>query len=264
MVQPSTLTGWLSRGMALAILAAGSHAAMAQMQPEARLGSRIPVKPETASEDQTHKVVRAYATCVVANQRALASQFVLDRTRLGLGDKFRPLADGNCLLEASGASFADVALRTWGDSMRFAFAEALLRDEIGTIDPAQLPAAPKLQVPLLNAADYEPRTERPYTADDLKTLDEKRQRDMTSIVMYRLGDCVVRSDPQNARALLQASAGSDAEGGAFQALMPALGACLEKGAQLKLDRAALRGAVAFGYYSLAHAAPQVASAERKP
>ena len=137
--------------------------------------------------------------------------------------------------------------------MRFALADALLQDEIATIDPAQLPKAMPLQIPFLSTADYEPKVGRQYSAEEMKALDEKRLRDQATLILYRFGDCAVRSDPQDARTLLLTPAGSAAEGTAFQSITPSLGVCLEKGAQIKLNRTMLRGALAFSYYSLAHA-----------
>jgi hypothetical protein len=76
--------------------------------------------------------------------------------------------------------------------------------------------------------------------------------------MYKFGDCAVRTAPLAARAFLQAAPGTSAEGAAVQSLKPALGSCLEKGAQVTLNRTRLRGALAVSYYSLAHASPALA------
>jgi hypothetical protein len=243
-----------------------SSTATAQFQPESHIGTRIPTRPEQFKQDRIEQVLAGYASCVVKKQRALASQFVLDRTTLQFEKKYRPLADGNCLVDASGAYFADVGMKLSGDAMRFALADALLRDEIAAIDPAELPKAARLPIPLLSNADYEPKTGRQYRPQQLKELDESRQKDQTTLVIYRFGECAVRSSPQGSRALLQASANSDAEAAAVQSIMPALGACLEKGAQIELTRSILRGALAFNYYSLAHApvAAQPSSATSQP
>jgi hypothetical protein len=161
-------------------------------------------------------------------------------------------------MNVSGTYFAEVGLSLSGDAMRFAFADALLRDGIGRIEPARLPQAAQLPLPLLSKAGYEPKMGREYRASELKSLEEKRNRDQTSVILYKFGECAVRSSPKEAQALLQAPAKSDAEHAALQAIMPSLGACLERGSQIKLNRAVLRGALAFSYYGLAHAplAPQ--------
>jgi hypothetical protein len=243
-------------------IAVVSTAAAAQLEPETHLGTRIPTRPETFKQDRTEQVLAQYASCVVKKQRALASQFVLDRTTLKFEKKYRSLGDGNCLVEATGTYFAEVGLTLSGDMMRFALADALLRDEIAGIDPARLPQAAQLQIPLLSNADYEPKTGRQYRSVELKALEESRQKDQTSLIMYRFGECAVRSNPQGSRALLQAAANSAAEAAAVQSIMPSLGSCLEKGAQIKLNRSVLRGALGLSYYSLAHApvAPQPTTA----
>ena len=85
-----------------------SSAALAQLQPESHIGTRIPTKPEQLAADKAAKVLAAFATCVVGKQRALASQFILDRTTLNFDKKYKRLADGNCL-------FAQVRNRQFGD-----------------------------------------------------------------------------------------------------------------------------------------------------
>lgn len=233
--------------------------AAAQFSPEARVGSRIPQKAETARPQETREVVQQFAHCVVKRQPRLASQFILDRSTLAVDRPYQGLADGYCLGDVADPFYDTVGLRLSDASMRFILAEELLRPELATIDPASLPAAPALALPILREKDYQPETNRPYSQDELKKFDEARQHDQLAIVEYRFGECVVRSDPNGSRAFLQTAEGSDAEGAALQALMPSLGGCVEKGAQFKLDRTMLRGTLAFNYYGLAHA-PRVAQA----
>ena len=243
--------------VALLQMSLPSSATAAQLQPEPLLGSRLPVNPDELKEDQVRLVLAKYAACVVKRQRSLAAQFVLDRTSLRFRRKYQSLADGNCLVDATGEYFTDVRMGVGmgltEDLMRFALADALLQGEIATIDPAQLPKTIPLQIPLLSTADYEPKVGRQYSAEEMKALDGKRQKDQASLILYRFGDCAVRTDPQGARALLLTPTGSAAEGTALQSITSSLGACLEKGAQIKLNRTMLRGALAFSYYSLAHA-----------
>jgi hypothetical protein len=233
--------------------------AAAQSKPEAYTGtglpvtgSRVPDLPEEFSQDQTQKILRHYAGCVVDKQRSLASEYVLDRTTLRFDDRYASLADGDCLFEATGSYFADVGLSLGEDTMRFALAEALLRNELRTIDPAGLPQAPRLRMPLLFTADYLPKTDRQYRVSEIKALDARKQKDLTTLLLYRFGECEVRTNPHAARALLQAEPNSDREATAVQSLLPVLGSCLEKGSEVKLDRSRLRGAIALSYYSLAH------------
>lgn len=250
----------LGRRIANAIaLLALSPMTFGSMAGAAQYGGRIPVHPEKADQGETNSVRLKYAQCVLRYQRSLASAFVLDRTQLDPDKKYRPLLDSDCLTDATGNYVDEVALQTFGDTLRFALAEVLLRDEINSIDPARLPRAPRLQTPTLHPADYEPKAGMSYTATEMKAFDEHRQRDQMAIINYHFGDCVVRTDPKGSHDLLVTTEGSGAEGAAFQALMPALQQCLERGAQLKFDPAILRGAIAFGYYSLAHAPAETAN-----
>lgn len=249
--------------LAISAAAFSSLTSAAQLEPGTHLDSRIPVKPKQATQDQVRDAKSKFAACVVARQRKLASAFVLDRSKLGFDKKFEALLDSACLSEATEQDFGDanVALTVKGDTLRFALAEALLDGEIGSIDPAQLSGAAPLPTPGLKPADYEIKPGRDYTVAQMKALDELRQRDQMSIIMYRFGDCVVRTDPEGSRAVLMTSSGSAAESAGLQALMPSLATCLEKGAQLKFDPGILRGAIAFSYYSLAHAPQQAATAQ---
>ena len=237
----------------------GSTAVDAQFKPESHVGSRVPARPQEFGQDRSQKILAAYASCIIGRQRSLASQYVLDRSSLRFDRKYDALADGVCLEEATGNSFDDIGLKMSEDAMRFALAEALLRGEIGTIDPDRLPKTARLRIPVLIAADYEQKIDRQYSADELKALDEKRAKDQATLVMYRFGECAVRSAPRDARALLQAGPNSAAESAALQPLVPVLGNCLEKGAQVTLNRTKLRGAIALSYYALAHAPLAVAS-----
>lgn len=231
----------------------------AQIAPEARVGSRIPQKAETASRELTRDTIRHFAECVVKRQPKLASEFVLDRSALPIGNRYYPLADGYCLGIQSAPYYDEIALKMGGDTMRFALAEALLQPEIARIDPANFASAAPLVLPALQEKNYQPETNRSYTPEELKRLDEDRRRDLLTLVEYRFGECVGRADPQGSRTFLQATAESDAEWVALQALVPALSSCVEKGAQFKLDRTVLRGALALAYYNLAHA-PKAAAA----
>ena len=233
--------------------------ASAQIAPEPRVGSRIPQKAETASREFTRDTIRHFAECVVKRQPKLAGEFVLDRSTLQFGNRYYPLADSYCLGLQSDPYYDEIGLKMGGDTMRFALAEALLQPELARIDPANFATAAPLVLPALEEKNYQPKTNRSYTPEELKKLDEDRRRDLLTLVEYRFGECVGRADPQGSRTFLQAMPESDAEWGALQTLMPALSSCVEKGAQFKLDRTVLRGALALAYYNLAHA-PKAATA----
>lgn len=228
--------------MAMAATALWIAPAGAQSQFGENLRTQVP--------DQN--MLASYASCVVKAKRPLASRFVLDRTTLEFDRAYRALDDTNCMSGVSGAD-AQIGHAMSGELMRFALAEALLRDELASIDPAALPMAARLDIPQITAANYEPKAYRDYSLADMKGLDEKRRKHQLAVIMYKFGECAVRSNPQGARTLLQAPANSAVELQALQSALPAYGACLERGTRFQLSRAELRGALAFGYYSLAHA-----------
>ena len=204
--------------------------------------------PLAAQGNSAAPAAGGYASCVVAQNRALAKQFVLDRSSLELQPRYSALLNPTC----PGAATATP------QALRMALAESLLSAEIASIDAAALPTAQPLPLPRLVAANYEPETGKLYAASQVLAMEQRRQEDESALVMYRFGDCVVRSNPNAARAVLQADRDSAQEAQAVQSAMPALSNCVQQGVQYKLDKASLRGALAFAYYSLAHApkAPQ--------
>jgi hypothetical protein len=246
---------WLAVGAGALIIGAVATPTFAQLKPEARVGSRLPVAPQEIERSDTGRILDEFATCIVEKRRALASAYIVDRSAFRFAQKYRRLADGECLLPTNGLA-EEIALKLDDESMRYALAEALLRDELATIDAAKLSSAPPMPIPPVY--DYSGETKARGKKSDDKTPEEERAADLAKIIMYKFGDCTVRANPIAAQAMLQAARGSNAEGIAVQSLMPALGSCLEKGAQVTLNRTRLRGALAVSYYSLAHAPPALA------
>ena len=92
---------------------------------------------------------------------------------------------------------------------------------------------------------------RPEQLEEL--AEDRRQREVAIYLSY-FGECVVRADPGNSKALLAASPDSRDEGIAIAALGKSLSGCLEAGRTLELNKTNLRGTVALNYYRLAKAA----------
>jgi hypothetical protein len=72
----------------------------------------------------------------------------------------------------------------------------------------------------------------------------------SAIALEKYGECIARSDGENARALITAIAGSPQESVAFVALGPKFSACLMAGNKMEFSKAMLRGVVAEGLYWL--------------
>lgn len=71
--------------------------------------------------------------------------------------------------------------------------------------------------------------------------------------MYRLGECIARTDPTGARALLDTRIDSGKEVDAIKALSPAIAGCVPEGRSMQIDRVRMRLGLATIYYRLAHA-----------
>ena len=70
----------------------------------------------------------------------------------------------------------------------------------------------------------------------------------------RLGECVVRTSPSGAAAVLNTKLDSKAEISALKALTPQIGGCMKAGETSAFNRTNLRQAIALSYYRLANAA----------
>jgi hypothetical protein len=84
----------------------------------------------------------------------------------------------------------------------------------------------------------------------LKNFDEAQ----SFWLLGKYGECVVRTDPAAAKALLQTRVETAGEVIAFDGLRPALAECLPEGKTLAFGKLVLRGTIAVNYYRLAHAA----------
>lgn len=223
---------------------------LAQIKPEPYAGSRIPVSTNEMKQADTRRVFEDFANCVVKKRRALASAYILDRSAFDFQQKYGRLADGECLSPTNALALG-IELKLDDESMRYGLAEALLRTEISAIEPTRLSNAPPIPTPVVYDFSQSAKSRDPKLDD--AAVEEMRAKALAKIVMYKFGDCTVRTAPVAARALLQALPGREEERIAVDALRPALASCLEKGSQVTLNRTRLRGAIAVSYYSLAHA-----------
>jgi hypothetical protein len=92
----------------------------------------------------------------------------------------------------------------------------------------------------------------------------KSRHDSHEIALRRYADCVARSDPEAAHALLVSTTGSEAEGPAFAALMPSLSNCLVKGDTLSFSKSVLRGTLAEVLYRIRTDAIPAAAPAQEP
>jgi hypothetical protein len=210
----------------------------------------------TASAAEMRQVHARFGDCVVKKHHAAARAYVLTPD-MGADDRpLERLADGNCLLAATSGVRARVQMRFPADTMRYALAEALVRRD--ALAPAAVANAAPLVQPTFDAARYEPKAGRTMKPAELASLEEQRTKRLATVYVAAYGECVVRTDPAGAHALLRTEPESAAEAAAIGALRPALGNCLPDGQTLSFGKFIIRGTVAMNFYRLANA-PRVAA-----
>lgn len=246
----------------IALFMLPSAATGAQLEPEPRIGTRIPVPPEDFPLDKTREVMRDFAECAVKKRPALAHGMVLDVSTHTVQNRFMPVADPDCLVQATLASYDVTRLEMTRDIFRFAVAEALVKKNLSGFDPLQLRQAAALGTPVIDLTEFMPKPNHRYRKAELEELELGRKKAEGGLALTKYGECVVRAAPAGARRLLDTRINSEDELGALRSLMPAFSGCLDRGAQFRSDRAALRGAIALNYYRLAYA-PKVAAAPTK-
>ncbi|MBA3729817.1 MAG: hypothetical protein H0W92_03295 [Sphingomonas sp.] len=202
---------------------------------------------------ETRQLLHRYGICVVKGQRARASEALLANISNGiLLAKYGRLIDGTCLPVEPGKV---VKVRFQGDQYRYALADALVAMEFASQPAPVLNSVPRLdhrdpgEAPSRLTAKGKPRKEKDYQLA-LRHYDMARG----SAYLSRYGECVVRTDPAAARALLLTQPASSEETSGFAAMRTALGTCLPEKETLNLSKLALRGTISINYYRLAHAA----------
>jgi hypothetical protein len=223
------------------------------------LGQPLGSSTETdLSTKETRAVVHGYAKCVVKRQPLQAAEAIkrnVDNNTI-LKD-YPKLMDGGCLRGGPGEV---IQARFGGDLYRYALADALVSRDLATFSGNDFSALPKLD----HRAPGEPPAN--VTAKG-KKLSKKQfeaavasyetAQSFTYLSVY--GECVVRSAPLWAQALLLATPDSPEETARFRALSPALSSCLPEGATMKFGKVTLRGTIAINYYRLAMAARAAAT-----
>jgi hypothetical protein len=201
----------------------------------------------------TRSLVDDYAHCIVERRPNKAAEALVRNvpTPVMLRE-YKSLFDSVCLSPTGGGG---VAVRFPGDTYRYALADALVRRELAAVPAPDLTAVPPLayrplpQAPAPLAPDAG-RGARDQHAEAVRRLGDAVAYDFAA----RYAECVVRSDPAAARALLIADPATSQEKARFVALAPALQSCLTAGRTQQFTKIVLRGAMAVAYYRLANAA----------
>lgn len=208
-----------------------------------------PAVAET-SPQEARVILAKFGACIVKREPAAARDFVLS------GDFFearRPeharIFQRECYPDQS----RNARMGFSSDVLRGAMAEALLAPDLARIDVNGFTAIPPLRW-------AEPRPVKTI-GDDGKPLNAKRIASEQKwfavltgdVLRARLGECVVRTNPDAARGVLTAPINIPAELAALQAISPALSQCIVAGQTVGFDRMTLRGTIAVAFYRLANA-----------
>lgn len=246
---------------AMAALAFSLALSAQPLEPEAPLGSRIPIPPDAFPIDKTRTVLADFAHCAIKKFPTLAREMVLDGTKVAVDDKYKKVADPECLAQAVVGAYDMVQLRMSSESFRSAVADELVKSDLSDFEPAQIKLAAPLHHAAIDPADYVPK--KRVSDRELQKWEQAKQRDSGEAWLSGVGECAVRTNPTAARNLLETKVNSEVELQALLALIPAFSGCIDRGRQLRTERAAIRGAVAVNYYRLAYARklPQQEAAE---
>jgi|UPI000687A82F hypothetical protein len=230
---------------------------------ETPIGSRLsrPVDAKEFAADQARRIQAGFGECVVKKQPELTKEFVL-KPRYEKDDLrkiFPKIGDGWCLLQAADSTGS--LMRFPGDTLRYTFADVLIRKEFTNGAPNIADAGPIQHAPLVEG-DYLPSPRRKASAAELEELALNRQKALVAIYLSKFGECVVRSNPVASYQLINSKILTPEESAAFTALAPSFGPCVEAGQSFKLDKSAVRGTIAMNLYRLAHAPRVVGNAQK--
>jgi hypothetical protein len=200
-------------------------------------------RPANLSDAERRQIGYAFAECLVGKYPRLTQEYVLGTyDRENADEKFGVFSDFECIPD----HYKDelIRLRMGNLGGRFTFAEILLTQETPEI-PDNF-----LDVPML--AHAEPMSMANYKKSG--KLSEKEyaalvERSIGDVAMSRIGECSVRGDLVNSKALLATKIGSPEEKIAVQNLVPAVSRCIANGS-IKILPEQLRGSIALNLYRL--------------
>jgi hypothetical protein len=222
-----------------------AEAGFAEPPIGSRLGERL---TKGAPVDEATSIGQAHAltTCLV-NKRAPQVKRLLDQTNKdGYTAAYKELTAGeidcySLFLQETTPFIEARALQVPRDIFRGLLAEEFIRRDASIY--SSLPPLPRQ---LTYSRAWYGATDRNVSVDEMAT-------------------CVAEVGPAEAFALLKTSAQTDAEGTAFAAVVPHMGACLRAGVKLTGNRQSLRAALADALYQrVANPPPVTQAASAQP
>lgn len=223
------------------------------------LAAAIAAAPADKSEmsvSETRKMLAEYGTCIIKSRQKLASAAILANVdNSSFLKDYERLIDGSCLPRSvHQVKFA-------GDQYRYALADALVRAELAELPAPSLDSVPRLDH--REPGEPPPQVDekgRPISAKRYAQALERHEQAKAFAYLSRYGECVVRVNPEAARALLATAPQSAEEKARFTAMERTLGECLRQGETLAMSKAVLRGTIAVNYYRLAKSASRLPAA----
>lgn len=251
---------WACSALSFALMAGSADAQLGPIWGDNAESSRIRNEPpklglvKSLAQRQARIAHAGFGACVVKRRPTHAATFVLNpdldpaRRRRLVGR----LADGDCLLKAVNSA-GDLAMTLPGDTMRYALADALVRTQFANDVSSRFASSAPLHHGTFDEAAYAPEPGQRLKPNELRDLAAAKAAQKGALYMSAFGECVVRTAPAAAHALLMTEVESDPEPARFKALSPAFGGCMRAGQSLSIDKGVLRGSIAMNYYRLAKA-----------
>jgi hypothetical protein len=236
-----------------------------RLLPLAALVSAPLSAAEPPTQQQIRKFLAEYGTCIAKREPELSQKAVLS------GANFRrDSAEGKRLMQAecvnpellrnAAEGFAGrLRMRFDDDTYRGVIAEALIAKTGATLNAAALPAIPVLTYDEVRPLRTVDRDGKAIPEEGLARQRAAIARKTQANLMGKLGECVVRQAPAEARTALMSAIDTPGELAALNGLGPTLGQCIKAGETVSLDRISVRGALAIAYFRLSQAKPSGAA-----
>jgi len=200
--------------------------------------------PRDLSTEDSREVMRDFSRCMAKHHAKEATAIVnwdpTDQTPEGFSRLFK----SDCLPRGG---ISGLEMRGKLTHYRYALAEALLHRAYDDAMPAGVATAEPLKHPAIPAGAPLPVRWR----GDAAGWQEQVALSQAYAYVSAFGECLVRTAPDRAWALLKTEVVSKGEQAALEALAPAMSGCVSKGQQVELNKFNVRGSIALNFYRLA-------------
>jgi hypothetical protein len=203
--------------------------------------------PSLREDALARRAITEFARCVADRQPEIAQDYVTDPGKWLEEDDWKKLVDIRCVPVRGG----ELRTKLWMDSFAFrgALAQRLIVKRLDEAALGDLAGIPPLAWPE-DATQPGPEN---AAGDEPDKLQAAYTRGVVQSYVSRLGECIVRRDPAGVRPLFDTDVDGQRERQALAAIAPAISACVAPGEQVRVDRYALRAALATSYFRLAAA-----------